>query len=103
MEKPWNQMTPEEQRALNIERFGYDPTNPSTFLGEIEVEGNWYDFYLFEDGGIDICNFGCNGTLMKGTMGLLSQKVELPPAFAKAFLKLLANHKQGKKPPRRPK
>jgi hypothetical protein len=62
------------------EKFGFDTTKRWEFAGTAKVNGKDYEFYRGSDGeSIDICNSGCNGSLMKGT------SETLPAEFIEAF------------------
>lgn len=64
--------------AKKVERFGYDPNAGLKFIGTTEKSypylhpnGNIYSgkfefHYNLATGDIDVCHYGCNGTLFKG-------------------------------------
>jgi hypothetical protein len=92
--KPYALMTPEEQRELKIERFGYDPTIPSKYLGSEfathQGQREKFDFYWKAGNGIDICYEGCNGNYLSGKYDPENKTlIGLPEEFTVPFFDLL--------------
>lgn len=90
----YNYMTPEQQRQLKIERFGYDPTIPSKYLGADFVTHNEkrskFDFFL-RGGAVEIYYFGCNGRYLSGQCDLENKRlIGLPEEFSTPFFNLLS-------------
>lgn len=90
-----NQTNEQEEGTLSQkkqERFGYDPADELKYLGVAKVLHNGqscnFEFYYNQKTKrIDVCHFGCNGTLLSGEE-ISEGQTTLPDVFSRAFFEL---------------